>query len=43
MKTRKLIRKYFMAIFSGDKKRQTKLYNKILRKSLKGKNTLPIK
>ena len=43
MKTRKLIREYFKSIFDGKKKRQAKLYTKILRKSLKGKNTLPIK
>ena len=43
MKTRKLIQKYFKAIFNKDAKKERKLYFKILRKSLRGKDTKVIK
>ena len=43
MNTRKLIQKYFKAIFNKDVKKERKLYFKILRKSLRGKDTKVIK
>lgn len=42
MKVKKLIKKYFKAIVEKDFKRQVKFYSKILKKSLKKKNTQPI-
>lgn len=39
MKTKALIKRFFKAIFDYNKKKQEKLYNKLLLKSLKGKHT----
>ena len=39
MKVRKLVRKYYEAIFKGDKAREQRLYKKSLKESLKGKRT----
>lgn len=43
MKVRKLIRKYYEAIFKGDETEQKRLYKKSLKKSLKGKRTQVIR
>lgn len=43
MKVRKLIKKYYQAIFKGDKVEEQRLYKKSLKKSLKGKRTQVIR
>jgi ribosomal protein S20 len=43
MKVRKLVRKFYEAIFKGDKEEQKRLWEKSLKKSLKGKRTQVIK
>lgn len=39
MKTKKLIKKYYKAIFLHNLLKQKKIYKKLLKKSLKHKNT----
>lgn len=39
MKTQKLISKFFQSIINKDVKKEEKLYYKLLKKSLKGKDT----
>jgi hypothetical protein len=39
MKVGKLIKKYYKAIIKGDKQEEQRLWNKSLKKSLKGKHT----
>lgn len=43
MKVKKLIKKYFDAIFNSDTEKEKDLYQKITKKSLKGKKTQRIK
>lgn len=43
MKTTKLLKKYYKSLRAKRLKLQEKLYRKLLEKSLKGKNTAPIK
>lgn len=43
MKVKKLIRKMYKAILEHNMSNEKKLYKKLLRKSLKGKNTTPIR
>ena len=43
MKTKSLIKKLYIAIFSGSKEEQNKLYKKITRKSLKHKKTQAVR
>lgn len=43
MKVKKLVKAYFKAIVQNKSKKQVRLYNKILKKSLKKKNTFVIK
>jgi hypothetical protein len=43
MKVRKLIQKYFKAIFDNNPEKEEKMYEKITKKSLKGKKTQRIK
>lgn len=43
MKLKKIISKYFESIFKGDKNAEQEMYQKITKKSLKGKKTQRIK
>lgn len=43
MKVKKLIEKYFKAIFEHNPDKEQKLYEKITKKSLKGKKTQRVK
>lgn len=43
MKVKKLIQKYFKAIFEHNPEKEEKFYEKITKKSLKGKKTQRIK
>lgn len=43
MKVRKLVKKYYEAIFNGDKAEEQRLYKKSFKKSLKGKRTQVIR
>ena len=43
MKVRKLIKKMYVAILLGNKEKEKKLYMRILKKSLKGKNTTSVR
>ena len=43
MKVKKLIKKMYGAILVHDLKREKKLYMRILKKSLKGKNTMAVR
>ena len=43
MKVKKLIQKYFKAIFDRDSEKEQKVYEKITKKSLKGKKTQRVK
>ena len=43
MKVIDLLKKYFKSLRKGKKKNERKLYKKITKKSLKGKNTAVIK
>lgn len=43
MKVKKLIQKYFKAIFDRDTDKEQEVYTKITKKSLKGKKTQRVK
>lgn len=43
MKIRKLVKKYYEAILTGQKRKQYRLWKKLLKKSLEGKKTHVIK
>ena len=43
MKVKKLIKKLHIAILLGQSKKEKKLYMRILKKSLKGKNTMAVR
>lgn len=43
MKTKKIIKKFYQAILSHDKSKERKFYFKLIKKSLKNKNTEVIK
>ena len=43
MKVKKLVKKMYIAILLGQTKKEKKLYMRILKKSLKGKNTTAVR
>ena len=43
MKVKKLLEKFYDACVTKDKEKEKKFWMKILKKSLKGKNTQPLK